>query len=95
MPRIILTTDQSLVPQEISVLLDERVSSVHLSTDHAASQLIERLAWAITDAEDTEQAAVAASQPPAASQPRGRPRGPRRHRAPRALGVPGALAARS
>jgi hypothetical protein len=89
MPRIILTTDPSVVPQEISVLLDERVSSVHLSTDHAASQLVERLAWAIADAEDAEQAATAPSEPPARS------RGAQRRGAPRALGVPRALAARS
>jgi hypothetical protein len=37
------------------VLLKEIVSSVHLSTDHGAAQLIERLAWAISDAEDTER----------------------------------------
>jgi hypothetical protein len=38
------------------VLLEESVSSVHLSTPHAATQLIERLAWAIADAETAEQA---------------------------------------
>jgi hypothetical protein len=37
------------------VLLDERVSSIHLSDGHAAEQLIERLAWAVTDAEETER----------------------------------------
>jgi hypothetical protein len=36
------------------VLLDEQVRSLHLSSDHAAAQLIERLAWAISDAEDAE-----------------------------------------
>jgi hypothetical protein len=38
------------------VLLEERVSSVHLSTAHATPQLVERLAWAIADAEDAERA---------------------------------------
>ena len=33
------------------VMLDERVDSVHLCDDHASAQLIERLAWAVTDAE--------------------------------------------
>jgi hypothetical protein len=36
------------------VLLDEHVHSVHLSTGHAAAQLIERLAWAVSDAEHAE-----------------------------------------
>jgi len=39
------------------VLLEESVSSVHLSTGHAAAQLVERLAWAIADAEDAERPA--------------------------------------
>jgi hypothetical protein len=38
------------------VLLDERVHSVHLSSNHAAAQLIERLVWAIGDAEHAEGA---------------------------------------
>lgn len=55
MPRIIVTTEP--VPTELTdapVLLDEHVHSVHLSTDHAAAQLVERLAWAISDAEVAE-----------------------------------------
>jgi hypothetical protein len=92
MPRIILTADPSTLPQEISVLLDERVSSVHLSTDHAASQLIERIAWAITDAEDIEQAAGASA--PSASEPASRPRGARRRGASRAIALQGALTGR-
>ncbi|MGO9490360.1 MAG: hypothetical protein ACLQBB_15215, partial [Solirubrobacteraceae bacterium] len=35
------------------------VSTVHLSSDHAAAQLIERLSWAIRDAEDAELRRVA------------------------------------
>jgi hypothetical protein len=54
MPRIIVTTDQSQLPDNAPVLLDEQVRSVHLSTSHAASQLIERLVWAIGDAENAE-----------------------------------------
>jgi hypothetical protein len=37
------------------VLLEESVSPVHLSTGHAANQLIERLNWALTDAEELER----------------------------------------
>jgi hypothetical protein len=56
MPRIIVTTDLSQRIDDGPVLLDERVHSVHISTDHAAAQLVERLAWAIKDAETAERA---------------------------------------
>jgi hypothetical protein len=52
MPRIIVTTDPTAFSADASVWLDEQVHSVHLSTDHAAAQFVERLAWAISDAED-------------------------------------------
>ena len=61
MPRIIVTIDPidqrhaPVIPDETPVLLDERVESVHLCDNHAAEQLIERLAWAVTDAEDAER----------------------------------------
>jgi hypothetical protein len=54
MPRVIVTTDQSPRPADASIWFDERVHSVHLSTDHAAAQFVERLAWAINDAEEAE-----------------------------------------
>jgi hypothetical protein len=54
MPRVIVTTDSSRFPANPSVWLDEHVHSVHLSTDHAAAQFVERLAWAINDAENAE-----------------------------------------
>ncbi len=59
MPRIIVTTDpsdQSLLGDNSPVLLEEEVHSVHLSTGHGATQLVERLAWAISDAEAAEGA---------------------------------------
>jgi hypothetical protein len=57
MARIIVTTNPSQLPYGASVMLDEQVHSVHLSNGHAAAQLIERLAWAINDAEDAEDPA--------------------------------------
>jgi hypothetical protein len=54
MPRIIVTTDPSLLGDDAPVLLDEQVHSVHLSTSHAVAQLVDRLAWAISDAEAAE-----------------------------------------
>lgn len=58
MARIIVTADTPRARQAGSapVLLDEKVSSIHLCDEHAAEQLIERLAWAVNDAEDAEQA---------------------------------------
>jgi hypothetical protein len=55
MARIIVTTEHA---QRASapVLLDERVCSEHLSDDHSAAQLVQRLGWAINDAERTESA---------------------------------------
>jgi hypothetical protein len=55
MARIIVTTDASERP-DAPVLLEERVCSAHLASDHSAAQLIERLGWAITDAENTQWA---------------------------------------
>jgi len=56
MPRIIVTTDPSQQRDEAPVLLDERVHSVHLSSELAAAQLVERIAWAVSDAEHAEHA---------------------------------------
>ncbi|HEY4427460.1 MAG TPA: hypothetical protein VGN08_04580 [Solirubrobacteraceae bacterium] len=78
MPRIIVTSDPSPLPDDTSILLDESVRSVHLSTGHAAAQLVERLAWAISDAEDLESGGHArgeAPSRPARRVPR-RPSGP-------------------
>ena len=58
MPRIIVTTDTSQLPADAPVLLDEQVHSVHLTTGHAAAQLIQRLAWAVGDAEGAETRAA-------------------------------------
>lgn len=55
MARIIVTADPSNRSDE-PVLLEERVYPVHLSSDHSAAQLIQRLAWAISDAEKTQPA---------------------------------------
>ncbi len=73
MPRIIVTTDISEPTDHRSVLLDERVHSVHLSTGHAAAQLIERLAWAIGDAEDAEDALSRHAHPSEHQRPHRRP----------------------
>lgn len=55
MARIIVTTDPT-TNQDAPVLLEERVYATHLDNDHSAAQLIERLGWAIADAERAEEA---------------------------------------
>ncbi len=54
MARIVVTAD-STSRRDTPVVLDERVLSIHLSDGHAADQLIERLGWAISDAEELER----------------------------------------
>jgi len=54
MARIIVTTNQGQ-QLDAPVLLDERVGAEYLSDDRAAAQLIERIGWAVTDAEDAER----------------------------------------
>ena len=67
MARIIVTTDAALgTPRPAGsdatpVLLDERISSIHLCDGHATEQLMERLAWAVDDAEAAERAGSAAA----------------------------------
>jgi hypothetical protein len=58
MARIIVTADPT-EQRDAPVLLDERICSAHIADDHSATQLIERLGWAITDAENAERVARA------------------------------------
>jgi hypothetical protein len=57
MPRILVTTSQPR-HNDTPVLLDEWVAPVHLSDGHAAEQLVERLGWALADAEELEAVAL-------------------------------------
>jgi hypothetical protein len=58
MARIIVTTDPT-TDHAAPVLLDESVYSVHPDNDHNSAQLIERVGWAITDAEKIQRAEAA------------------------------------
>jgi hypothetical protein len=51
MARIIVTTEDTHIPDGVGITLDEDVRTVHLSTGHGASQLVERITWAVRDAE--------------------------------------------
>ena len=54
MPRIIVMSDPSNV-REDAITLDERVTSADLTSDHHSAQLIERVGWAVHDADDAER----------------------------------------
>jgi hypothetical protein len=52
MPRVIVTSDP---PQaDAPVTLDETVATVHVGDKHACEQLLQRIVWAIEDAERVE-----------------------------------------
>ena len=50
MTRIIVTAD-TRGSKEQRILLDEEVRPEYMGDEHSASQLLERLGWAVTDAE--------------------------------------------
>jgi hypothetical protein len=56
MARVLVTIQGGAPPNE-SVLLDESVVPAHLEDDHAAAQLVQRIAWAVSDAADVETTA--------------------------------------
>jgi len=61
MPRVIVTLDSDEQRAAAGpALLNEHVSSLHLGDDHSARQFVERLGWAISDAEDLERVRRAA-----------------------------------
>ena len=62
MPRIIITNDNSPHDDPV-VVLDERVQVAQLSEDQGALRFIERLGWAISDAEDSTTSGVVSSHP--------------------------------
>ncbi len=59
MAKIIVTSDD-IIDGSPAVLLEERVYPVHISTAHGAGQLLERLDWAVRDAEELERVQAAA-----------------------------------
>jgi hypothetical protein len=59
MPRIIVMSESAAEPitqPEGVVTLDERVTSADLRSGHQSAQLIERVGWAVHDADDAERA---------------------------------------
>ena len=53
MARLIVIADTSRSPHiDAPVLMDEEVKPEHLSDEHASHQIIERVAWAVLDAQE-------------------------------------------
>jgi hypothetical protein len=52
MPQIIVTADQSAEDTEPPIMFRERVSESDFESEHFAAQLMERLGWAVGDAEE-------------------------------------------
>ena len=53
MPQIIVTADRDSEVQD-AVMLRERVRPADFESDHFQAQLVERLGWAVVDAEEVE-----------------------------------------
>jgi hypothetical protein len=51
MPRVIVMSESSSERQG-AITLDERVASADMRSGHQAAQLIERVGWAVHDAEE-------------------------------------------
>jgi hypothetical protein len=57
MPRIIVMSETS-TRGEAAITLDERVAASDMRSGHHAAQLIERVGWAVHDADDAEKAST-------------------------------------
>jgi len=55
MPQIIVTADNPRTDGERAVMFTERVSVSDFESDHFQAQLVERLGWAVGDADELEQ----------------------------------------
>jgi hypothetical protein len=55
MPQIIVTADALAEDAEPPIMFRERVSVIDFESDHFAAQLVERLGWAVGDADDVNQ----------------------------------------
>lgn len=61
MPQVIVTADRGAAFGEGAVTLRERVSVADFESEHFATQLVERLGWAVGDADEAERVSVVAT----------------------------------
>jgi hypothetical protein len=62
MPHIIVTADRMNDRGEGPVMLNERVSATDFESGHFAARLVERLGWAVADADEAEKVTDPASE---------------------------------
>jgi hypothetical protein len=55
MPQIIVTADRTNDRGDGVVMLRERINVSDFESDHFAAQLVERLGWAVSDADQAER----------------------------------------
>jgi hypothetical protein len=55
MPQIIVTADETSDRDQDPILLRERVNAADFESDHFAAQLVERLGWAVSDADESKR----------------------------------------
>lgn len=55
MPQIIVTADRGAAFGEGAVTFRERVNVADFDSEHFAAQLVERLGWAVEDADEVER----------------------------------------
>ncbi len=58
MPQIIVTAKPAELQGEEAVMLREQVSVSDFESQHFANQLVERIGWAVSDANDVEREPV-------------------------------------
>jgi len=61
MPRMIILIDRGLDLGDAPVVFDEDVTLNLLEDAHASVQMLERMAWALGDAEEVERTALPAA----------------------------------
>jgi hypothetical protein len=55
MPQIIVTADRPGGSEQAPVMFRERVNVQDFESDHFAAQLVQRIGWAVGDADEVEQ----------------------------------------
>lgn len=62
MPQIIVTADEPIADGNPPVMFKERVSVTDFESQHFARQLVERLGWAVGDADEVNRRSVRAAE---------------------------------
>ena len=76
MPQIIVTADRGAAFGDGAVTFRERVTVADFDSDHFGKQLVERLGWAVGDADAVEQVDEAGEPPSDPGQPAYDPKDP-------------------